>query len=125
LQIDDQTKRGKTTIISSHYIKFEIDQINDRLKRKNIQSFEKTLSKTNIPSSKQLAGIAKQLRSVCTLNSLDALHVAAALCGKANYLLTCDNEILKNSICIEKLAAKKGYKLKVKNPIDYIQKNGE
>lgn len=44
---------------------------------------------------------------------------------KANYLLTYDNEILKNSICIEKLAAKKGYKLKVKNPIDYIQKNGE
>jgi hypothetical protein len=35
------------------------------------------------------------------------------------------DEILENTNCIETLAAKKGYKLKVRNPIDYIQQNGE
>jgi hypothetical protein len=40
-------------------------------------------------------------------------------------MLTCDDEILENTNCIETLAAKKGYKLKVRNPINYMQENGD
>ena len=59
----------------------------------------------------------------CALNSLDALHLAAACIGKANFLLTCDDEILDNAACIETIAANKGYKLKVRDPIKHIQEN--
>ena len=125
LQIADKAERGKTEIVSSDYVKFEIEQIKDPLKRKNIQGFERILSKVNVTSSKRLIIIAKEINVKCKLNSLDALHSAAAFTGKANFLLTCDDEILENTNCIETLATKKGYKLKVRNPIDYLQENGE
>ena len=102
-------------------MKFEIAQIKDPLKRQNTRSFEKILSKTNVTSHTRLIIIAKEIIAKCKLNSLDALHSAAAFIGKANFLLTCDDEILKNTNCIETIAAKKGYKLRVRNPINYIQ----
>ena len=43
----------------------------------------------------------------------------------SNFLLTCDDEILEKSNCIETLATNKGYTLKVRNPINYLQENGE
>lgn len=125
LQIVYKAERGRTEIVSSDYVKFEIEQIKDPQKRKNIRGFERVLSKTNVTSSKRLISIAKEINVKCRLNSLDALHLAAACLGKASFLLTCDDEILENSNCIETLAAKKGYKLKVRNPIDYLQENGE
>ena len=125
LQIADKAERGKIEIVSSDYVKFEIEQIKDHLKRKNIQGFERILSKENVASSKRLIIIANEINVKCNLNSLDALHLAAAFVGKVNFLLTCDDEILENTDCIEMLAAKKGYKLKVRNPIDYLQENGE
>jgi predicted nucleic acid-binding protein len=125
LQIADKAERGKVEIVSSDYVKFEIEQIKDPLKRKNIQGFERILSKTNVTSSKRLINIAKEIKVTCKLNSLDALHSAAAFIGRANFLLTCDDEILENTNCIETLAAKKGHKLKVRNPVHYIQDNGE
>ncbi len=125
LQIVDKVERGKIRIVSSDYVKFEIEQIKDPLKRKNIQGFERILGKTNVASSKILIIIAKEIMVKCKLNSLDALHLAAACIGKASFLLTCDDEILENTNCIETLAAKKGYKLKVRNSLDYMQENGE
>jgi len=125
LQIVDKAERGRTEIVSSDYVKFEIEQIEDQAKRKNVQSFERILSKTNVTTSKRLISMAKEINVKCRLNALDALHSAAACLGKASFLLTCDDEILENTNCIETLAAKKGYKLKVRNPIDYLQENGE
>jgi hypothetical protein len=83
------------------------------------------LSKTNVTPGKRLISIAKEINVKCRLNSLDALHSSAACLGKASFLLTCDDEILECTNCIETLAAKKGYKLKVRNPIDYLQENAE
>jgi len=124
LQIVDNAERGKIQIVSSDYVKFEIKQIKDPVKKKNIQGFERILSKTNIASSKQLIALAKEISTKCKLNSLDALHSAASCVGKADALLTCDYEFLDNTCCIETLAAKKGYKIKVTNPINYIQETG-
>jgi predicted nucleic acid-binding protein len=125
LQIIDKVERGKAEIVSSDYVKFEIEQIKDLSKRNNIQGFERILSKTNVTPSKRLISIAKEMNVKCRLNYLDALHSAAACLGKASFLLTCDDEILENTNCIETFAAKKGYRLKVRNPIDYLKENGE
>lgn len=125
LQITDEAEKGKIVIVSSEYVKFEIELIKDPLKRKNIKGFEKLLSKSNVNSNNQLLFLAKEIKSECKLNSLDALHLAAAFLGEADFLLTCDDEILDNAICIEKLAVNRGYKLKVRNPLDYIKKDRE
>ena len=121
LDIVDKAERGKTEIVSSDYVNFEIEQIKDPLKRKNVHGFKRILSKTNVNSSQRLIIIAKEIIVRCKLNSLDALHSAAAFISKADFLLTCDNEILEKTNCIETIAAKRGYKLKVRNPIEYLK----
>ena len=112
-------------IVSSDYVKFEIEQIKELMKRKNARGFERILSKPNVRSSKRLINLAKEINVKCKLNSLDALHVASACVGKANFLLTCDDEVLGEHDFVETLVAKKGYRLKVRNPINYLQETGE
>ena len=121
MQIVDNAEGSKMVIVSSDYVKFEIEQIREPSKRKNVRGFERILSKTRVRSSKRLINLAKEINVRCKLNSLDALHVAAACQGKANFLLTCDDEILDDNDCVETLVAKKGYRLKVRNPINYLQ----
>jgi hypothetical protein len=53
------------------------------------------------------------------LRSLDALHVSAACLGRADYLLTCDDEIIEKASYIEMIVSKKRYRLKVRNPVMY------
>lgn len=121
LEIVNAAEKGKITIISSDYVKFEIEQILNPQKKKDIRGFERTLSKTNINSSKTLTILAQEFISKCHLGSLDALHLAAACIGNADFMLTCDDKIIDSTICIEKLATAKGYRLKVRNPIKYIK----
>ncbi|MGA2385396.1 MAG: PIN domain-containing protein [Candidatus Bathyarchaeia archaeon] len=125
LKIVDANEKGEIAIISSEYVKFEIEKVKYPLKRKNIRGFEKILSKANVTSSKRLITLAKEINAKCNLNSLDALHLAAACTGKANFFLTCDDEILNDRNCIETLVANKGYELKVRNPINYIREHEE
>jgi len=121
LQIVVNVEKGKVVIVSSDYVKFEIEQITEPSKRKNVRGFERILSKTNVRSSRRLVNLAREINVRCKLNSLDALHLAAACLGKTKFMLTCDDEILDDNDCIETLVAKKGYKLKVRNPISYMK----
>lgn len=121
LKIVDAAEKGEIAIISSDYVKFEIEQIQDQLKRKDVRSFEKILSKANVTSSRRLITLAQEFTSKCKLGSLDALHLAAACIGKADFLLTCDDKIIDTAVFIETFAAQKGYKLKVRNPINYLK----
>jgi len=121
LEIVDLVLHGEVEVVSSDYVKFEIEQILDPLKRKDVRSFERTMSSTNITGSRRLVALAREFSSRCGLNSLDALHVSAACLGGAGFFITCDDEVLDEKICIERLAAEKRYRLKVRNPISYLQ----
>lgn len=120
-EIADIASRGEITIVSSDYVKFEIEQIPDPLRRKDIKGFERTLSLANITSSRRLTALSKTFSAKCVLNSLDALHVSAACIGNAHFLLTCDDEVLNKGACIERLACQEGYRLKVRNPVNYVR----
>ena len=121
LEIADIALRGEIRIVSSDYVKFEVEQILDPLKRKDIRGFERTLCLTNIASSRQLIALAREFSSKCGLNSLDALHLSAACLGEASFFLTCDDEVLDRKICIERLAAERRHRLKVRSPINYLR----
>jgi hypothetical protein len=121
LKIVDSTEKVNMVIISSDYVKFEIERIQDLSKRKDIRGFERLLSKTNVSSSKRLVILAHRFVTQCHIGSLDALHLAAACLGKADFLLTCDDEMVDEAGCIEKIAEKEGYRLKVRNPINYAK----
>jgi predicted nucleic acid-binding protein len=119
LKIVDSAERREIEIVSSDYVKFEIEQIQDSLKRKDARGLERILEKDNVASSRKLLTLSREFIFNCKIGSLDALHLAAACIGKANFLLTCDDKILDNAKCIEALAVEKGYRLKVGNPISY------
>lgn len=125
MEIVDVALRGKIVIVSSDYVKLEIEKILDPLKRKDVRGFERTLSSVNIASSRQIIALAEEFTIKCALNPLDALHVSSAWVGKSDWFLTCDDEILQETFCIEKLAAEKGYRLKVRNTTDYLQEGHE
>jgi len=120
MEIAENALQGEIEIVSSDYVKYEIEHIINPFKRKDARGFERTLSSENITRSKQLITLAKELTSKCGLNSLDALHLSAACLGEVNFFLTCDDQILERKSCIEKLATEKKYRLKVRNPINYL-----
>jgi predicted nucleic acid-binding protein len=124
LEIVGAVETGKIAVVSSDYVKFEIEQIVDPQKRKDIRGFERALSKRNIKSSRKLIVLAQEFISVCRLGSLDALHIASASIGNAEYLLTCDDQVTDRALCIEKLAKTRGYNIKVRNPISYLEESG-
>ena len=49
------------------------------------------------------------------IKSLDALHIALAESGNADYFCTCDDKLLRNAKKVKKLA------VKVINPVDLVQ----
>lgn len=110
--------------MTSDYVKFEIEQILDPLKRKDVRGFERTLGSVKVSSSGRIIVLALEFSSECNISSLDALRVSAACLGEATFLLTCDDEILNKTMCIERLATEKGYTLKVRNPINYLWEDG-
>jgi predicted nucleic acid-binding protein len=121
MEIADMALSGKIAIVSSDYVKFEVEEILDSMKRKDVKGFERTLSVANIASSERLIVLAREFSVKCGLNSLDALHVSAACIGDTDFLLTCDDEILHEKVCIERVSAGKGYGLKVRNPVNYLK----
>ncbi len=121
VEIADAALRGKIVIISSDYVRFEIEKIEDPLKRKDVRGFERALASVNVASNKRIVALARKFSAECGLNPLDALHVSSACVGRVDWFLTCDDEILQNGRCIEEIAAEKGYRLKVRNPIDYLE----
>jgi len=121
VEIADAALRGKIVIISSDYVRFEIEKIEDPLKRKDVRGFERVLASVNVASNKRIVALARKFSAECGLNPLDALHVSSACVGRVDWFLTCDDEILQNGRCIEEIAAEKGYRLKVRNPIDYLE----
>jgi predicted nucleic acid-binding protein len=99
---------GEIVIVSSDYVKFEIEKIHDSLKRKDVRGFERALSSVNVASSTELIALAKEFSSKCSLNSLDALHLSATCFGNAGFFLTCDEDILNEKIRITRLSVEKG-----------------
>lgn len=121
LEIADLALRGDVVVVSSDYVKFEIERIFDPLKRKDVRGFERALSLVNIASEEQVVALARVFSVECGVNSLDALHVSAACFGGADFLLTCDDEVLRREDCLERLAVEKGYRLKVRSPVSYVK----
>ena len=121
IEIADASFRGRIVIVSSDYVKFEIEKILDPLKRKDVRGFERTLASVNVSSVKRVISLARRFSAKCGLNPLDALHVSSACIGKVDWFLTCDDAILQNGHRIEELATKEGYRLKVRNPINYLE----
>lgn len=108
LYIQDKIKKRRVELIWSYILDIENDQNPFEEKRRAIERW-KTLAVVDIAASKGLIEKARELEAV-GIKAKDALHVASAIAGKADYFITTDDRLLK------KLSASQ--EVKAANPVD-------
>lgn len=70
----------------------------------------KEVIKVSVEEKKRAAGLSQH-----GIQPLDALHIALAETGMADYFCTCDDKLLQNAKRVKDLA------VKVINPVDLVQ----
>lgn len=105
-------ERGILELLSSDALVFETEQNPFPLRREHARA---VLSKAreHLSLSPEAIQRAKQLTNL-GLQPLDALHLALAETGKADYFCTCDDRLLRKSKQIE-------LQVKVVSPVELIQ----
>ena len=105
--------------LSSDILRLEISR-SSIMRRIYMQSLIKICSK-HVSETGKLKEIAKQIAEESGVEGRDALHIASACVGEAEYFITCDNDITKKHRKIEKITKKLGYKIKMINPLYFIE----
>jgi predicted nucleic acid-binding protein len=104
---------GQIELLSSEALLYEGEQSSlPTRKEHTLAILEKAKSIINVAKKETLR--AEKIMSF-GLKPLDALHLALAETGKADYFCTCDDKLLRNAKKVEDLM------LKVINPVDLIQ----
>jgi len=106
----------KYTIIGSLILDDEVKQIKGRRKREAVKTIMALFISEKVRSFSK--STVRDLKTV-GLKDKDALHLAFAAQDHAKYFITTDDYISKRKKGIEKK-----YKIKVINPIDFIEENG-
>ncbi len=109
LNILKAIETGKIKLVTSDILKLEIYHA-DPIKKLYIIPFLSFSSK-HIEESEGLKNNAQALQRKYRLKSRDALHLASALEIKAEFFITCDDEIIKKDHIIQEI--------KILNPIEY------
>jgi predicted nucleic acid-binding protein len=89
-----------------------MSKLSDVEKRQKVQVLY-GIARENIPLSSSIVKRAEAIMNATSIRSFDALHIASAEVGGADYLLTTDDRL-------EKAYAKIASKVKVINPLKYI-----
>jgi predicted nucleic acid-binding protein len=105
--------RGQADLLSSEALLYEDEQSSWPIRREHTLATlakAKSVIKVSAKENKRAAGLSK-----FGIKPLDALHLALAEAGKADYFCTCDDKLLRTSKRIKDLA------VKVLSPVDLVQ----
>ncbi|OGV99755.1 MAG: hypothetical protein A3I04_02720 [Nitrospinae bacterium RIFCSPLOWO2_02_FULL_39_110] len=112
-EILEATKEGKFFLLSSDILVYEVSNI--------------SLCKNRVEEVEDIKDLAIIIRYRCSIKDRDALHLASAIIGKADYFLTCDNEITarKGVKCVEKISEEYGNKIRILSPVNFEYERGK
>ncbi len=111
LYIQEQIKNGQLTLVWSYILDFE-NQQNPYQERKDVISKWQTQAAIDIEETDTLLNKANLIVSM-GLKSKDALHVASAIEGEADYFLTTDDSIIKKLTGFQEII--------VMNPTEFVK----
>jgi predicted nucleic acid-binding protein len=111
LFVQDCVRQGKIKLLWSYMLDYE-NSFNPYRERKETIDKWKKYAKLDVEETSQLIITAHELVNV-GIASKDALHIACAIEGKAEFFLTTDKGILKKSSEI--------VQLKCINPVQFIE----
>lgn len=109
LSILKAIETAKVKLITSDILKLEIHYA-DPIKKLYTTPFLSFFSQ-HIEESEKIKNNAQALQRKYRLKSRDALHLTSALEAKAEFFITCDDEIIKKNQIIKEI--------KILNPIEY------
>lgn len=106
-------ERGDLVLISSDVVQLEINEISDLQRRKaSLDILE--IVRQNIALDTDIETRAQELQNH-GIKTFDALHLASAEAGEAEYFCTCDDKLLK------KAKTHNNLRLKVVSPIELLE----
>jgi predicted nucleic acid-binding protein len=108
-KVIELSKQGNIVIVSSEFVKYEINQIPLKEKRDKILDFY-YFNEYHV-LTEQIGRLAKYYQSF-GLKTFDSLHLAAAETNNVNFLLTTDVDFIRFSMRFS-------HKTIVKNPCDF------
>lgn len=109
---------GKAEIITSDVLYEEIDLINDKNKRESAYYLVEAFESERMQTSKAVTDIADEMhRFIRDYN--DCLHIAFAGVGICDFLITCDDELLKRKSKIESFLLSKELITKIRHPSEF------
>ena len=111
LYVQQQIKQGQLRLIWSYILDFENAQNPFQERRQAIQKWRQ-LSSQDIEQTDQILNTALHVTQF-GIKAKDALHVACAIAGQADYFLSTDDKLLKRLGTLNLLSAM--------NPVDFIQ----
>ncbi len=109
--IQEMIKLNKVELVWSYILDFENSQNSAEDKRISIQSW-KELAVETIYESESVLTKMENLEEI-GIKSLDALHIACAILGKAEYFITTDRGILNRKDLIQEI--------KLLNPVNFFE----
>lgn len=111
LKIQENIRLGIYELAWSYIMDYENEKNPFQERREQIRHW-KEYAKTDIEASEELIQLAQSLVQQ-GLKQIDALHIACAITGGANYFITTDKGILKKSVIIQTIA--------ITDPINFIR----
>jgi predicted nucleic acid-binding protein len=111
---------GNVTCIGSDILDIEVKNTPDEVKRLRLLNLTGYCSEKVI-MDEAIRKLGNELENRARLKPRDALHIASAARGLADYFLTCDDKIVKRAKDIQGFLAARGVKLQILNPMDFLK----
>jgi predicted nucleic acid-binding protein len=113
---------GKLELLSSQTLDAEISNIDDPAKREYALDMLEVYTTKYVTLDQHILTLSGRIHRKYCVDPIDAQHLASACLGGAAYLITCDDELwrIKASV-IKRHILKEGFKLKVMNPIEFVE----
>jgi predicted nucleic acid-binding protein len=115
LFIQDKIRKGELKLIWSYILDFENFQ-NPFDERKNAIAGWKRYSYTDIEQTESIVKMANEIENK-GIKAKDALHIACAIQGNADFFITTDDGILKKTLSLQAI--------NVVNPTDFVKISDE
>ncbi len=112
------------SIITSEILYYEISLIRDKDKREIIFHIAETIQENVVFIDKKIENLADNIQ-VFIKDYADCLHIASAGLSKCSYMVTCDKELLRKAMRIERFLFNLGITLHIVDPIKIVKILGE
>ena len=119
LLILELVQQKKVDCLDSDILRLEISR-GPIPKRFQIQSLLQLCSR-HISENDELKRLARQVSEEGRIHGRDALHIASACIGKAEYFITCDDILVKKHRRIENIVKRLGYNIRIISALYFIE----